>query len=112
MKTVLFCIPLKKGSLEGYKAFAKETVVRADEYKGMLTRYDISCAKTWHKNIGGSNYIFVYHEVGPDFEEKMQGWDTSEHPFDKWFRESMMESYDIENASGMEQPEQLVEIYV
>ena len=54
------------------------------------------------------NQKFV-REVGPEFDEKMKGWDTSEHPFDTWFRENMMAVYDIENAAGMEQPRQLVD---
>lgn len=109
MKTVLFCIPLKQGCLSQYETFAKEHVQRAKEYKEMLTRYDIHCAKIWHKNIDDRDYVFVYHEVGPGFREKMKGWDTSEHPFDKWFRESMMAVYDIENAAGMEEPRQIVD---
>lgn len=112
MKTVLFCIPLKKGCLNQYKNFANESVKKEKAYKEMLFRYDIFCAKTWHKNVAGTDYIFVYHEVGPNFEEKMKGWDTSSHPFDQWFRESMMAVYDIKNSSGMEKPHQLVDIKV
>ncbi len=112
MKTVLFCIPLKLGFLEQYQAFAAQTVKRDKEYSDLLIRYDIYCAKIWHKNISGRDYIFVYHEVGPYFEEKMKDWDTSVHPFDKWFRGSIMAVYDIENASGMEKPNQLVEFTV
>lgn len=109
MKTVLFCIPLKKDCLIQYESFAKETVKKAKEYKEMLTRYDIQCAKVWHKNISDRDYVFVYHQVGPHFKEKMAGWDTSDHPFDKWFRTNMMAVYDIENAAGMEEPRQLVD---
>lgn len=112
MKTVLFCIPLKKGTLSQYEAFSKEHVKREKEYKDMLTRYDIHCAKIWHKNINDRDYVFVYHEVGPNFREKMTGWDTSNHPFDQWFRENMMAVYDIENAAGMEEPRQLVDFSV
>ncbi len=108
MNTVLFCIPLKPNSLAQYEAFAKETVTRAQEYKSMLKRYDIHCAKVWHKNINATDYVFVYHEVGPEFEEKMSTWDTSIHPFDTWFRENMLAVYDIENAAGMEQPRMIV----
>ena len=75
----------------------------------MLTRYDIHSAKAWHVNINHRDYILVYHDVGPQFEEKMQGWDSSEHPYDKWFRDSIMAVYDIEDASGMEKLNQLVD---
>jgi hypothetical protein len=109
MKSVLFFIPLKKNSLKQYETFAKQTVVRKNEYKDLLKRYDIHSAKVWHKKIGDRDYILVYHEVGPQFEERMKSWDTSEHPFDKWFRDGMMAVYDIEDASGMEKPHQLVD---
>lgn len=112
METVLFCIPLKPGKLNQYEVFAKESVKKVDEYKDMLNRYDIHCAKTWHKNINDRDYIFVYHEVGPSFRAKMKGWDTSEHPFDEWFRKNMLAVYDIENAAGMEEPRQLVNFTV
>lgn len=78
-------------------------------YKEMLLRYDIYCAKVWHKNISDRDYMYFYHEVGDNFCEKMIGWDISTHPFDKWFRENMMAVYDIENAAGMQDPYQLVD---
>lgn|SRR3989338_81453 len=109
MKTVLFCIPLKTGCLKQYLDFAHESVKRPKEYKEMMDRYDIHCVKIWHKNIEGRDHIFVYHEVGPHFAEKMKSWDSSQHPFDKWFRESIMAVYDIQDASGMEQPSSVIE---
>lgn len=111
MKTVLLCVPLKKGCLSQYESFAKEHVKRDKEYKDMLDRYDIHCTKVWHKNINNRDYIFGYHEVGPHFRERMTGWETSDHPFDRWFRESMMAVYDIENAAGMEEPRLIFEVY-
>lgn len=112
MKTVLFFIPLKKGSLKQYEDFAKQTVENKSEYKDLLKRYDIHSARIFHKNIGDRDYILIYHEVGPNFEEKMKNWDTSEHTFDKWFRTGMMAVYDIADASGMEKPRQLVDFVV
>lgn len=109
MKKVLFCVPIKDGCVEQYKAFARETVERSEEYHAMLQRYDMHCARIWHKQFNGKDYVLVYHEVGPEFEERMKSWDTSEHPFDKWFRESMMAVYDIDDASGMEQPEMVID---
>ena len=112
MKCVLFFIPLKNGSLGQYEAFAKQTVEKKNDYRDLLKRYDIHCAKVFHKKINDRDYVLVYHEVGPQFEEKMKGWDTSEHPFDKWFRSGMMSVYDIADANGMEKPRQLVDFIV
>jgi len=104
MKSVLFCIPLKPGSLETYLAFAKETTKRSEEYSDMLKRYDIHCAKVWNASLEGKDYVFVYHEVGVQFKDKMTRWDTSTHPFDVWFRESIMAVYNIESAATVEAP--------
>ena len=112
METVLFCIPLKKDCFSQYELFAKETVKRSVEYSDMLKRYDIHYAKVWHKKINNRDYVFVYHEVGSNFREKMKGWDTSSHPFDKWFCDNMMKVYDIENAAGMEEPKMLVDFKI
>lgn len=109
MANVLFCVPLKKGCLKQYQAFAKETIEKEKEYRDLMARYDIHCTKVWHKNINDCDYIFVYHEVGPNFEEKMKNWETSEHSFDQWFNASMMAVCDFENAHSLEQPTQLID---
>lgn len=112
MKTVMFFIPLKKNALKQYEEFAKQTIAKKDDYRELLKRYDIHSAKIFHKNISDRDYIFVYHEVGVQFAEKMKSWDTSQHPFDKWFRDNMMAVYDITDINGMEKPRQLVDFVV
>lgn len=54
--------------------------------------------------MNGKDYAYVYHEVGEEFKDRMSGWDTSTHPFDVWFRESIMAVYDIESAAIVEEP--------
>ena len=100
--TVLYCIPLKEKVLAQYELFAQETIKRAREYRDMLKRYDIYCAKTWHKQFNGQDYVFVYHEVGPDFQNRMKHWDDSAHEFDRWFRENIMAVYDVNKSAEME----------
>ncbi len=96
MKTVLFCIPLKEGCLEQFQNFVKETSEqKAAEWKEMLSRYDMSCVKIWYKDIDGKHYAFVYHECGPNFEEKITGWNDSQHPFDQWFNQQITAVYDV-----------------
>ena len=109
MKSVLFCIPLKPGCLDQYLAFAKQSAEDPEAYSDMLRRYDILCAKIWHNNLGDQNYVYIYHEVDSEFEEKMKGWDTSEHPYDVWFRESIMAVYDIDSAATVTPPEHVLD---
>ncbi|MCF6776224.1 hypothetical protein L3V83_06510 [Thiotrichales bacterium 19X7-9] len=104
MKSVLFCIPLKADTLEQYLTFADETTERSSEYSDMLKRYDIHCAKIWHSKLENKDYVFVYHEVGPSFKEKMLDWDNSKHPFDVWFRNNIMAVYDITSAASVTEP--------
>ena len=113
MKTALFCIPLKQASLQQYLAFCEQTAKhKKDEWKDMLSRYDIHSVKIWHKHISGRDYVFVYHDVGPQFKERLKGWSDSDHPFDKWFNQQIMAVYDVEDVDGMEQPHRIVEFMV
>ena len=91
MKTVLFCIPLKENHLEQYKDFVENTFAnKAQEWKDMLTRYDMHNVKIYTKNIKGTDYVFVAHKVGKDFAEKIQGWNDSSHEFDQWFNQQLV----------------------
>lgn len=95
MSSVLFCIPLKKGCLDQFQDFVKQTSAhKADEWKEMLARYDISCVKIWYKQMNGVDVAFVYHETGPDFPEKIKGWNDSQNPFDQWFNQQITAVYD------------------
>jgi len=111
MKTVLFCIPLKMDCLEKFKNIVKQTSEKkADEWKNMLARYDMSCVKIWHKLIDDKDYVFVYHETGPQFEEKIKAWNNSQHPFDNWFNQQIMAVYD---SSAVESnATELLELFV
>ena len=95
MNNVLFCIPLKPGHLPQFKAcVASIYAEKKSEWQAMLARYDISSVKIWHKALEGREYAFVYHDIGPNFPEKIQGWENSTHPFDQWFKEQIMAVYD------------------
>ena len=90
MNTVLLCIPLKDRCLEKYEDTINEMVARESEYREMLKRYDIYSTKVWVKSFSGKDYALVYHEVGPDFPEKIQGWENSSHHYDQWLNERLM----------------------
>jgi len=95
MNTVLFCIPLKENTLQQFKDFVKTTSAeKHKEWQEMLVRYDLKNVKIWNKSIEGKNYVFVYHEHGPLFEEKIKGWNDSPHEFDQWFNQQIMAVYD------------------
>lgn len=112
MKSTLLCVPVKAGCFEEYKNFAKQILERNEEYVEMLKRYDMFSGKVWHKNINDITYAFVYHDVGPTFEEKVKGLGESTHPFDKWFSTEMARVYDFEHVSNTEPLYQLFDVKV
>lgn len=101
MKSVLFRCPIKPGKLEAYRNFIAECLQRADEYKEMLHRYDMHSVKIWLGKHQGKDFAYVFHHVGEQFLQKMQAWQHSDHHFDSWFREALMDIYDIVDAEGM-----------
>ncbi len=111
MKTVLFCIPLKTGCVKQFQDFVKQTTEqKSEEWKEMLARYDMSCLKIWIKNLEHRDYVFVYHELGPNFSEKIKGWNNSQHPFDQWFNQQIMTVYDTGPVDAA--ATQLLELFV
>lgn len=111
MRTVLFCVPLKKNHLSQYEAFVTDTLTnRKSAWLEMLKRYDIHSVAIWTKHMADRDYVFVQHAVGPAFEEKLKGWDDSTNEFDQWFNAQIMAVYDIDNIEGMEQPIQLADL--
>ncbi len=112
MTTTLFCIPLKEGKTEAYKAFVKECVEsRTSDYKDFLKRYSLNLTKLWIHTIDGKDYALFIHEFGHNATERLKGWSTSTHPFDQWFDAHLRECYDIEDFENMpQQPEFFDEI--
>lgn len=97
---ILFCLPLKEGRLEAFKQFCADCLKeKATDWKDMLARYDMSSVKVSYKQLEGRDYVFVYHDIGSTFAEKIQGWNDSTHPFDQWFNEKLMENYAQDAAS-------------
>lgn len=113
MNSALFTVPLKPNSLEKFKDIINHTFEhKSDEWRDMLSRYDLSSVKIWCKHFDGVDYAFVYHDAGDAFEEKLKGWDESTHPFDIWFNDQLMSVYDVANIEGMQAPEHLLDLYV
>ena len=97
MKTVLFCIPLKPNHRQDFLDFLASTSGNEEKlssWKAMLARYDMYGVKVWTKCLSGVDYAFVSHEVGEQFDEKIQAWENSTHEYDQWFNAQLMSFYD------------------
>ena len=112
MSTTLFCMPIKKGKLEAFKAFVKVCLgERKSDYKDLLKRYGLNIVKIWTHTLDGKDYALFIHEMSHDAAESLKNWSSSTHPFDQWFDKHLRECYDIEDFDTMPpQPEFFGEI--
>ena len=95
MKSLLFTVLLKPGTLKAYQAFAAETTgPRKQEFAAMLKRYGLKTSKVWHQHIAGQDYLMIYHDAEDDALERLKSWASSTHPFDRWFDEHLKKCYE------------------
>lgn len=95
MKKFCVCNPLKDGKLLEYKSFIKEFYEKKDHEN--FFSYDITGildVNIWKKEIEGTNYIIVYHEVSDDFTVKITNFLRSNLPGAIWFKEKLLRLYD------------------
>lgn len=97
IKSIAFQYALKPGAKEAFQLILKEAVEDKEAYQDFLLRYDIYSSKVWLSAIGGVDYVFFYHDVGPDFDKKSQAFSSSEHAFDRWLRCSLESVYDTQS---------------
>lgn len=110
MKSVLFRCPIKLGKLDAYKAFIETCKQRGEEWLDMLKRHDMHGVKIWLDNHGGRDFAYVSHPVGEQFHQKIAQWQHSKHHFDSWFRETLMDLYDMADSDGMVELDQVAEL--
>lgn len=94
--TVLFAIPMKPEKYLEYESFVDLiTGKRKKEYKDMLRRYGLKNAKVWYHTFGNIPYLLTVHDLTPEAEEKLKGFATSTHAFDRWFHDECLKVWDV-----------------
>jgi len=101
MQTLVFINPLKPGKLNEYKAFSEEnTGPRKEEYADLLKRYGLKTAKVYYHQLEGKECIVVIHDAEDDALERLAGFASSNHPYDRWFFQQLTELHDFEKTEG------------
>ena len=110
MKSVMFRCPIKPGKLAEFKAFIEQCKARSEEWLDMLKRYDMHGVKIWLDKHEGKDFAYVSHTVGDQFKQKIAQWHHSKHHFDSWFREALMDLYDMADSEEMLELDQVAEL--
>lgn len=97
MTTTLFCMPLKKGKTEVYKAFMQECVgPKKEEYQALLMRYALNNTRLWIHTIDGKDYALFTHDMDDNAGERFGNWPNKDIPFELWFYEQLTDCYDLD----------------
>lgn len=49
------------------------------------------------QTLAGKDYAIFFHEMGEDGFQRLEKWESSEHPFDQWFAGILNDCYDMDN---------------
>lgn len=84
-------VPVKPEKVGAWKAWIREcTGPRKDEFEDFNERMELTLHRAWLiEGREGPNVVVVFD--GPGAEDFLQRMATSEEPFDKWFRERVIE---------------------
>ena len=88
--------PIQPSLLQDWKEWNNEVVTsRGDDFKDLNTRMQLTTHRVWLAETPDGPMAAVLHE-GPGESEFMQKVAHSDHPFDKWFRESITKFHGVD----------------
>ncbi len=92
MGATAMAAPIVPGKEAAWEEWAGQlTGARKAEFEDFNTRHRLTDHRAWlQKNPDGSSVVIVIAE-GPGAETFMGEFATSDHEFDKWFKESVVE---------------------
>ena len=92
----LILAPIADGKLGTWKQWATDLEQsKAEEFKDFNSRYGLTRHSAWLAETPGGPMAAALHE-GPGSEDFMSKLATSDHEFDVWFRERIIEIHNID----------------
>lgn len=107
---VAFTVPLLSGKTDTDRAAMRSCWLgdRKAEHESARTRLGITEEAVWIQSTPGGDVAVVY-VVAHDIEAAFKGMATSEHPFDRWFREHCLDVHGLDLRDGFPPPEQVLD---
>ena len=96
MDQVCFALPVLSGSTETARAFMRDLESeRKREFAASERRIDITKESWYLQSIPGGDLLLAYIE-SPDFGKALTLFAQSQDPFDRWFKERMLEATGVD----------------
>lgn len=96
MHVIATAIPLLPGKSEAWRRWVQELQgSRHAEYVAALRRWGIRQAHFWIREAGGGEVVVTYFE-GQDPDALGDVLETSQHPFDVWYRQKLQEFHGMD----------------
>ena len=112
MNTYLIAVPIKAGKTEAWKSYMKEiTGPRFEEYKAARKKAGIKKEKAYLQHTPQGDMAIVM--LGGDNPRKaLESFLTSNEPFDKWFRETVLtEIHGMDPSQSIPANEQYIDYH-
>jgi len=91
MASIASAIPILPGKLEAWRQFVAEMHgPRRMEHAASRRRLGITTERAYLQQTPQGEFAVVFFEA-PDVGQMMQGFATSQEPFDIWFREQVLD---------------------
>lgn len=110
MQTIGFVAPLLPGKTETDRAAMISCWKgdRSGDYQASRKRLGITRESVYIQPTPAGDVAVVYWEAD-DIETAFKGIATSEEPFDKWFRDHLLEVHGLRAEDGFPPPEQVMD---
>lgn len=104
-----FAVPIASGKEQDWRAFMQElTGARITELRDFNSRHGLTTHRAWLEAAPDGSYLALVELEGPGAEGFLDRLATSEHPFDRWFRETVSAIHGIDFARVKMQPPELL----
>jgi hypothetical protein len=110
MQCIAFAVPMLPGKTEVDRDAMRSCSQgeRKAEHDASRERHGISREAVWIQPTPDGDMAVVYLEAD-DLQVAFAGLGSSQEPFDRWFRDILMEVHGIDLEQGFPPPEQLID---
>jgi hypothetical protein len=102
-------IPLLPDKVETWRSWAEELQgARRAEFDDFNQRMGLTDHRAWLTQLPSGPAVVVLHD-GPGADQFLQKLGTSDHQFDKWFRDTITECHGVDFSSPTPAPESIID---